>query len=118
VDKYVECITRMAVGVGRAFIPPVRSQDVTGVWQETEWRVAQGDAKCFYGGSWAGESGQLALEWTFDEFCFITSGRVALVDRRGGRVEFVAGDAFHVPRGFIGEWLTLEPSTKHFIIVE
>ena len=117
-SKSVECITRIAVGAGRKIVPGVNPQDITGAWNETEWRVAEDDAKHFYGGAWEGQPGQLSLEWKFDEFCFMTGGRVAVVDPQGGRVEFVAGDAFHVPRGFVGQWLTLEPSTKNFVIIE
>ncbi|MDM4766850.1 cupin domain-containing protein [Pelomonas sp. SE-A7] len=115
--KGIECITRMATGVGRVVVPEVPA-DTPQPWIEKEWRVAERPAGRFYGGSWAGEVGRLPIEYTFDEFCFMLSGRVALVDQGGGRVEFGAGDAFHVAKGFVGEWLTLEPASKHFVIVE
>src|SRR5258708_6670877 len=33
-----------------------------------------------------------------------------------GRREFGSGDAFFIPKGFVGSWITMEPSAKHFVI--
>ncbi|MFI7627370.1 hypothetical protein [Microbispora rosea] len=40
------------------------------------------------------------------------------MDQAGGRLEFGAGDGFVVPKGFVGDWLTLEAASKYFIAVE
>lgn len=45
-------------------------------------------------------------------------GHVALIDTQGGRKDFRAGEAFFVPKGFSGVWLTVQPSSKIFIAVE
>ncbi|MEU0520335.1 N,N-dimethylformamidase beta subunit family domain-containing protein [Streptosporangium sp. NPDC006007] len=47
----------------------------------------------------------------------ILAGRVALVDEHGDRVEFGPGEAFHVPQGFRGDWVTVEPTIKVFVAV-
>lgn len=116
-SKGIESITRMGEGIGRVVVPALPA-GTSPEWNETEWRVADRPASHCFGGSWQGDVGRLPIEYTFDEFCFMLRGRVALVDRQGGRVEFGAGDAFHVAKGFVGEWVTLEPAAKHFVIVE
>ena len=47
----------------------------------------------------------------------LLSGRVAVVDLDGGRAEFGPGEAFFIPRGFAGDWVTVEPSRKVFVAV-
>ncbi|WP_198083830.1 cupin domain-containing protein [Variovorax sp. E3] len=115
----VESILRLGVNVGRPVVPVLPAGvDVSDGWTETEWRVGDRTCSTYFGGSWEGEPGHLFVDYTFDEFCWMTSGRVALVDSDLNRREFVAGEAFFVPRGFAGTWLTLEPSSKHFVIIE
>ncbi|WP_310741200.1 cupin domain-containing protein [Microbispora sp. H10670] len=53
--------------------------------------------------------------WPYDEVCVIQTGRVAIEDADGGRVEFGPGAAFLMPAGFDGRWHTLEPTCKIFV---
>lgn len=55
--------------------------------------------------------------WPYDEVCVITRGCAALEDNQGRRREFTAGAAFHIPAGFEGRWITLEPCEKYFIAI-
>jgi uncharacterized protein len=44
-----------------------------------------------------------------------TEGHVAVLDDNGGRRDFHPGDAFVIPKGFRGTWLTVAPSRKYFV---
>jgi hypothetical protein len=41
----------------------------------------------------------------------------AIVDPAGGCREFGSGEGFIVPKGFVGEWVTLESATKMFLTI-
>ena len=117
--KGIDSIVKLGRGCGRTIAPsyPDGGHPSPG-WTETEWRVADRQSGHYCGGYWEGSPGELPIEYTFDEFCWMVSGRVALVDSEGQLREFSAGDAFFVPKGFVGRWVTIEPSSKHFVIVE
>jgi uncharacterized protein len=117
-SKHIEDIRRLGLGKGlQSELPPVPEGTSAG-WKETDWRIAEGPASQFLSGSWEGQPGEIPVDYPYDEFCFITGGRVALEDAQGSRAEFSAGDAFHVPKGFSGRWITLEAASKHYVIVE
>ena len=66
----------------------------------------------------ASEPGEVTLDpWPYTEVCSILSGKVAVRDTDGKMAEFKAGDALMVPVGFVGDWITLEKSTKIFIAI-
>jgi uncharacterized cupin superfamily protein len=109
-------IRDIAVGAGEAFRPTWPAGDASPDWSEVEWRCFADATGRLFGGGWEGEPGSLKLDpYPYDEICVMLSGRVALVDEHGGRREFTGGDAFYVPKGFRGTWVTLEPSRKIFI---
>lgn len=88
-------------------------------FDEVEWRSFADPTGNLFGGTWEGEPGTLLLDpYPYHEICVMLTGRVALVDLEGGRVEFTAGQAFYVPAGFRGTWETLEPSSKVFVGVQ
>lgn len=117
-SKHIEHIRRLGLGQGvNSEMPPLPEGTSAG-WKESDWRIAEGASSQFLAGSWEGLPGEIPVDYGYDEFCFITGGRVALEDTQGARAEFSAGDAFHVPRGFSGKWITLEPASKHYVIVE
>lgn len=96
--------------------PPVESYDrVSPGWQESEHRVEMG-APAVEGGYWVGEPGSVAFDsWPYNELCVILSGRVAVEDSTGVRLEWGAGESFQIPQGFSGVWHTLEPTEKVFV---
>ena len=117
-SKSTADIRRLGLGQGiQTELPPLPEGTSAG-WAEKDWRIAEGASSQFLAGSWEGQPGEIPVDYGYDEFCFVTSGRVALEDTKGGRVEFSAGDAFHVPKGFAGRWITLEASGKHYVIIE
>ena len=70
------------------------------------------------GGYWTGEPGSVEIDpWVYTEICSIISGRVAIADRNGRRLEFGPGEAFLIPKGFAGKWITLEPAKKIFLAI-
>ena len=72
----------------------------------------------FFAGRWAATRGKWRVRYTENELCVLTAGRVALEGEHGGRSEFVTGDAFVVPAGFVGTWEVLEDCTKIYAIFE
>lgn len=111
-------IRTLGLGTGNLGAPLPLPPGTSSGWTEADWRLADGACQGFCAGTWEGEPGEIPVAYTYDEFCFMLSGRVALVDETGGRVEFGVGDAFHVPRGFTGRWVTVTTARKHYVIVE
>jgi uncharacterized protein len=72
----------------------------------------------FFAGRWAATRGKWRVRYTENELCVMTSGRVVIEAENGGRSEFVAGDAFVVPAGFVGSWEVLEDCSKIYAIFE
>lgn len=103
----------------RRHVPPLDDYAATSPgWEETEYRHFQGPSANVVAGFWEGAPGEITLDpWPYTEVCSILSGRVALRDREGNEVTFGAGAAFMVPRGFAGQWITLEPATKLFVAI-
>lgn len=67
-------------------------------------------------GTWTSTPGKWHAFSERDEFCFILSGHVRLIDEQGVARSFKAGDAFLIPNGFRGYWEVIETTTKHFVI--
>jgi len=113
----VDDIREIRVGLGEEVVPVWPPGDAGATWSEHEWRAFGDEAGGrFFGGAWDGQPGTLRLDsYPYDEVCVMLSGRVALVDVAGGRREFAAGQAFFVPRGFSGTWVTIEDSQKIFV---
>jgi len=72
----------------------------------------------FFAGRWAATRGKWRVRYTENELCVLTAGRIAIEDEHGARSEFVAGDAFVVPAGFVGTWEVLEDCAKIYAIFE
>lgn len=109
-------VVKIRVGTGRPVVPDFGPGTASREWRETEWRSFGDGNDTLYGGAWEGSPGTLQLEcYPYNELCVMLTGSVALVDSKGERRVFHAGDAFFVPRGFSGVWETLEPSSKIFV---
>jgi uncharacterized cupin superfamily protein len=101
------------------YVPPISDYQAASVdWTEAEFRCIDVPASRVVGGYWTGEPGSVQIDpWVYTEICSIITGRVAIVDFRGARIEYGAGEAFVIPKGFAGEWVTLEPSAKIFLAI-
>ena len=69
-----------------------------------------------YMGQWASEPGAWTISYTEDELVVILSGRGELVSDDGSVFAYKAGDAFVVPSGFKGQWVTIETTRKIYSI--
>ena len=67
-------------------------------------------------GTWTSTPGKWHAFIDRDEFCYIVSGHVRLIDEAGNAQTFKTGDAFLIPNGFRGFWDVIETTTKHFVI--
>jgi uncharacterized cupin superfamily protein len=72
--------------------------------------------KGLYMGQWASEPGAWTIAYTEDELVVILAGRGQLVSDDGNVFEYKAGDAFVIPSGFKGQWVTLETTRKIYSI--
>lgn len=91
-------------------------------------RVVTGDPQHRIGLNFESSDGELSVgTWTStpgkwhafagkDEYCYIVSGRCALIHEDGTRNEFTSGSSFFIPNGFRGYWEVIEATTKHFVI--
>ncbi|GAA2209008.1 hypothetical protein GCM10009850_044660 [Nonomuraea monospora] len=115
----IDQVREIHAGAGERFVPPLSDYHLLSVaWAEQEFRVFGGQATSFTGGYWTGEPGAVRFDsWPYDEICVILKGRVAVRDPAGRSKEFGAGEAFYIPQGFQGDWITVEPSEKVFLAV-
>ena len=116
----VKAIKVIGPGNGTPFVPPISDYDSASEgWSETKVRCLELSTKHAVVGYWSGEPGRVTFErWPYTEVCCILTGKIALEDTAGGRVEFGAGDNFIVPKDWPGAWLTLETSSKVFLALD
>lgn len=67
-------------------------------------------------GTWVSTPGKWHAFVDRDEFCYIISGHVELIEEGGETKAYKAGDAFLIPNGFRGYWNVIETTKKHFVI--
>lgn len=67
-------------------------------------------------GTWVSTPGKWHAFTDRDEFCYIISGHVQLIEEGGETKTFRGGDAFLIPNGFRGYWHVIETTKKHFVI--
>ena len=91
-------------------------------------RITQGDPrvghisaydrpeKGIYMGQWAGEPGAWKIAYTEDELVVVLAGRGEIVSDDGHVFPYKAGDAFVIPAGFKGQWVTIESTRKIYSI--
>jgi len=111
-------VQRIDASLAQAFVPPASDyQFVSPDWEEAEYRCFETGGGSF-GGYWTGEPGAVAFDaWPYGEVGVLTKGRVAVEGADGTRWEFSAGEAFFIPAGFAGSWITLESSEKVFVAI-
>jgi uncharacterized protein len=105
-------------GVEPQHSQPDAARIVKGMPQLTAWNHFTDPTQQFFAGVWAASRGSWRINYAETEFCHLLAGRVALVSQSGRRWEFVSGDSFVVPAGFIGTWEVLEDCRKLYAIFE
>lgn len=111
----IDTVTTIDVTGSRVVPDPASYINASPGWTEAEFRAFE-LLNGSLGGLWEGEPGQVSFDsWPYTEVCVILSGHVAIEDHLGGRRDFRDGDAFVVPQGFRGTWITVAPTRKVFV---
>lgn len=72
----------------------------------------------FFCGVWRSTKGKWTLNYTEDEFCYLTRGKIVLTSDQGEITTINAGEAFTIAAGFQGTWETIEDCEKFYAIYE
>jgi uncharacterized cupin superfamily protein len=86
--------------------------------KQTLWMQYTDPTRQLMVGLWYSEPGKWRIAYTEEEFCHMLEGHSILTDASGRSVSVVAGESFVVPRGFVGTWEVVQPTTKRFVIYE
>lgn len=115
----ITAVKRLSSEDVQRYVPPLSDyKAASAAWEEAEYRHIEAPNSNVVVGYWTGSPGEVTLDpWPYTEVCSILSGSVAIRDASGSRLDFQAGDAFIVPRGFVGQWITVEPTSKLFVAI-
>lgn len=91
---------------------------IAGNPRQTVWMHYTDPSKQFFVGIWRSEPGKWAISYTEEEFCHMLDGVSVITSAAGEAVTVRAGDSFVMPRGFVGTWEVVEPTTKRFVVYE
>jgi uncharacterized protein len=72
----------------------------------------------FFAGIWRSSVGAWRVNYTENELCVLTAGRIRITDDHGRQSTYGPGDCFVMPAGFSGLWEVLEPAQKYYAIYE
>jgi uncharacterized protein len=100
-----------------AFLPAVEKL-LAGQPRQTVANHYSDASNQFHSGEWTGEPGTWRVHYTEHEFCYVTRGRILMIDEAGNETLVKAGDAFVIPAGFKGTWQVLESAHKYYVIFE
>ena len=98
------------------FLPPEKL--ISGNPKQTVWMHYKDPTSQFFVGLWRSEPGKCRIAYTEQEFCLMLGGSSIVTDQAGRSVTVSAGESFVIPRGFVGTWEVVEPTTKRFVIYE
>ena len=98
------------------FLPPEKL--LVGNPRQTVWMHYTDPTARFMVGIWHSEPGKWRISYTEEEFCLMLEGRSVVTREDGLSATVQAGDSFVIPRGFVGTWEVVEPTTKRFVIYE
>ncbi len=98
------------------FLPPEKL--VSGNPKQTVWMHYTDTSSQFLVGVWRSEPGKWRISYTEEEFCLMLEGASVITSEAGQSVTVRAGESFVIPRGFVGTWEVIEPTTKRFVIYE
>ncbi len=91
---------------------------IAGNPRQTVWMHYTDPSSQFFVGIWRSEPGKWAISYTEEEFCHMLDGVSVITSAAGEAVTVRAGDSFVMPRGFVGTWEVVEPTTKRFVVYE
>ena len=97
-------------------LPPEKLLD--GNPLQTLWLHYTDASGQFLAGEWHSEVGKWRIAYTEEEYCRLLEGTSIITGADGASVTLHAGDAFVVPRGFVGTWEVVVPTRKTFVIYE
>jgi uncharacterized cupin superfamily protein len=105
-------------GPGGRGLPPVEhdvsDRPVSGALHPTAYTAYTDPSGVFTAGVWACDAGTLEItDLAIDEACYLIRGEVVITDSHGNSERFVAGEAFLLPRGFVGTWHMPGPILKY-----
>lgn len=98
------------------FLPPEKL--ISGNPRQTVWMHYKDPSGRFFVGVWRSEPGRWRIAYTEEEFCQMLEGKSIVTRDDGHSVTVSAGESFVIPRGFVGTWEVVEPTTKRFVIYE
>lgn len=97
---------------------PAADRLLAGAPQQQVRNVYADQSGQFFAGQWSSGVGRWRVQYSEHEFCHMLAGRVRIVSESGTATEYVAGQSFVVPAGFVGTWEVVEPATKLYAIFE
>jgi uncharacterized cupin superfamily protein len=97
-------------------LPPQKL--ISGNPKQTVWMHYTDRTSQFLVGVWRSEIGKWRIAYTEEEFCLMLEGESVITDKLGHAVTVSAGESFVIPRGFVGTWEVVVPTTKRFVIFE
>jgi uncharacterized cupin superfamily protein len=86
--------------------------------KQSVWMKYTDSTNRFFVGTWSSEVGKWKISYTEEEYCELLEGRSVIADAAGNSVTVSTGDAFVIPRGFVGTWEVVLPTRKKFVIYE
>ena len=99
------------------YMPPVE-KILHGQPSQTVWMHYSDPTGQFHVGVWRGEIGKWHIRYTEEEWCELLAGESVVCDLDGQCTHLRPGMRFVIPRGFVGKWEVLQPTTKRFVIYE
>lgn len=91
---------------------------ISGNPKQSLWMHYTDASQQFFVGIWSSEIGKWRIAYTEEEYCYMLAGKSIISDQAGNVLTVLAGDSFVIPRGFVGTWEVVEPTTKRFVIYE
>ena len=115
-SPFVQRLPDPSVAPETYFLPPEKR--IVGNPRQTLWLHYTDASGQFLAGEWHSEVGKWKVAYTEEEYCRLLEGTSVITDAQGGSVTLHAGDAFVMPRGFVGTWEVVVPTRKTFVIYE
>lgn len=94
--------------------PPERI--ITGSPGNKSWNLYASADQKLHAGIWESEPGAWHIVYDEDEFCHILAGESRITHESGASFTVKTGDAFVIPKGFIGTWEVVTRTRKHYVI--
>lgn len=95
---------------------PAPEKILAGSPTNRSWNLYTSADEKFYAGIWESEPGKWQISYDEDEFCHILEGESRITHQNGEAFTVCTGDAFVIPKGFIGTWEVVTRTRKHYVI--